>query len=175
MQTFFIKLYHLISKNRVIALVGTLLFLLALVFFATKIKFEEDITRIIPQNEKSDITAKVLQQLNFSDKITVIIEKEKNGTIDDLTETAYTLLDSLEQLNGYISEIQGRVNEENIQETFDFVYANLPLFLDATDYKNIQNKLTTDSIAFQVHKNYKKPTERSTSRIVTKDKTQQLF
>ena len=122
MQTFFIKLYHLISKNRVIALVGTLLFLLALVFFATKIKFEEDITRIIPQNEKSDITAKVLQQLNFSDKITVIIEKEKNGTIDDLTETAYTLLDSLELLNDYISEIKGRVNEENIQETFDFVY-----------------------------------------------------
>lgn len=167
MQTFFIKLYHLISKNRVIALVGTLLFLLALVFFATKIKFEEDITRIIPQNEKSDITAKVLQQLNFSDKITVIIEKEKNGTIDDLTETAYTLLDSLEQLNGYISEIQGRVNEENIQETFDFVYANLPLFLDATDYKNIQNKLTTDSIAFQVHKNYK--TLLSPTGIVAKD------
>ena len=167
MQTFFIKLYHLISKNRVIALVGTLLFLLALVFFATKIKFEEDITRIIPQNEKSDITAKVLQQLNFSDKITVIIEKEKNGTIDDLTETAYTLLDSLEQLNGYISEIQGRVNEENIQGTFDFVYANLPLFLDATDYKNIQNKLTTDSIAFQVHKNYK--TLLSPTGIVAKD------
>ena len=167
MQTFFIKLYHLISKNRVIALVGTLLFLLALVFFATKIKFEEDITRIIPQNEKSDITAKVLQQLNFSDKITVIIEKEKNGTIDDLTETAYTLLDSLEQLNGYISEIQGRVNEENIQETFDFVYANLPLFLDATDYKNIQNKLTKDSIAFQVHKNYK--TLLSPTGIVAKD------
>jgi uncharacterized protein len=167
MQTFFIKLYHLISKNRVIALVGTLLFLLALVFFATKIKFEEDITRIIPQNEKSDITAKVLQQLNFSDKITVIIEKEKNGTIDDLTETAYTLLDSLEQLNGYISEIQGRVNEENIQETFDFVYANLPLFLDATDYKNIQNKLTKDSIASQVDKNYK--TLLSPTGIVAKD------
>jgi uncharacterized protein len=167
MQTFFIKLYQLISKNRVIALVGTLLFLLALVFFATKIKFEEDITRIIPQNEKSDITAKVLQQLNFSDKITVIIEKEKNGTIDDLTETAYTLLDSLEQLNGYISEIQGRVNEENIQETFDFVYANLPLFLDATDYKNIQNKLTKDSIASQVDKNYK--TLLSPTGIVAKD------
>ena len=167
MQTFFIKLYHLISKNRVIALVGTLLFLLALVFFATKIKFEEDITRIIPQNEKSDITAKVLQQLNFSDKITVIIEKEKNGTIDDLTETAFTLLDSLEQLNGYISEIQGRVNEENIQETFDFVYANLPLFLDATDYKKIQNKLTKDSIASQVDKNYK--TLLSPTGIVAKD------
>jgi uncharacterized protein len=167
MQTFFIKLYHLISKNRVIALVGTLLFLLALVFFATKIKFEEDITRIIPQNEKSDITAKVLQQLNFSDKITVIIEKEKNGTIDDLTETAYTLLDSLELLNDYISEIQGRVNEENIQETFDFVYANLPLFLDATDYKNIQNKLTKDSIASQVDKNYK--TLLSPTGIVAKD------
>jgi len=167
MQTFFIKFYHLISKNKVVALVGTLLFLLMLFFFATKIKFEEDITRIIPQNEKSDITAKVLQQLNFSDKITVIIEKEKDGTIDDLTETAYTLLDSLEQFNDYISEIQGRVDEENIQETFDFVYANLPLFLDATDYKNIQNKLTADSIAFQVHKNYK--TLLSPTGIVAKD------
>ena len=37
---------------------------------------------------RRETTLKVLKQLNFSDKITVIIEKDKNGSIDDLTQTA---------------------------------------------------------------------------------------
>ena len=50
---------------------------------ASKINFEEDITRIIPKSDKSDVTAKVLQQLKFSDKITVIIEKDKEEYLSD--------------------------------------------------------------------------------------------
>ena len=65
-------------------------------FFASKIKFEEDITRIIPKNEQSDVTAKVLTQLNFADKITVILEKKGKGTDEDLTQLAQRFLDSIE-------------------------------------------------------------------------------
>ncbi|WP_258932077.1 hypothetical protein [Flavobacterium oreochromis] len=77
MHLFFIKIHEFIQKNRILTLLLLLLVLITVGFFAFQIKFEEDITRILPKNNKGDITSKVIKQLKFADKITVIIEKEK--------------------------------------------------------------------------------------------------
>jgi len=167
MHKYFIGLHFFVQKNRLLSIGMALCLLVLFGFFASKIKFEEDITRIIPKNEKADVTAKVLQQLNFSDKITVIIEKDKNGSVDDLSEMATVFLDSVASCDEYINGIQGKVDEENIQETFDFVYSNLPLFLEDKDYAQIESKLNKDSISTQVEKNYR--TLISPTGIVAKD------
>src|SRR5690606_24027494 len=67
----------------------------------------------------------------------------------------------------YIEEIQGKVDDDNIQQTIEFVYDNLPLFLDESDYALIDKKLNNDSISVQVEKNYK--TLISPTGIVAKD------
>ena len=120
MHRFFIKIHQFVEQNKwlAVSIATSVLFIFG--FLASKIKFEEDITRIIPKNEKADVTAKVLQQFKFSDKITVIIEKDKNGSVDDLSEAADVFLDSAQSCNDYIKDIQGKVDEENIQETFQF-------------------------------------------------------
>ncbi|WES96036.1 MMPL family transporter [Chryseobacterium arthrosphaerae] len=142
------------------------------VFFASKINFEEDINQIIPKNEKSDLTAKVLKQLNFSDKIIVIIENKSNEDSFQLSETADTFLQKTEPLQKYISSVQGKVNDNEISETFDFVSRNLPLFLNAEDYKEIDRKIRKDSIARQVENNYislASPTSLVTKEFIKKD------
>lgn len=167
MHHYFIRIHRFVQHNKLVSIGIAIAFLLLFGFFASKIRFEEDITRIIPKNDKSDVTAKVLQQLNFSDKITVIIEKDKNGTVDDMSETATVFLDSIVGCNDYIKDIQGKVEDENIQQTFDFVYNNLPLFLEDKDYDQIGQKLNKDSVAVQVEKNYR--TLISPTGIVAKD------
>lgn len=142
--------------------------LLVFGFFASKIKFEEDITKLIPTNDKADVTAKVLKQLNFADKTTVIFKLEKNGSQEDLKEMATAFSDSVAKTcKPFITGIQGKIDEENIQETIDFVYNNLPLFLEDKDYKAIQTKLQKDSIAATVQGNYKSII--SPSGFITKD------
>lgn len=142
--------------------------LLVFGFFASRIKFEEDITKLIPTNDKADATAKVLKQLNFADKTTVIFKLEKNGSEDDLKEMATAFSDSVSQsCKPYITGIQGKIDEENIQETIDFVYNNLPFFLEDKDYTAIQTKLQKDSIAVTVQGNYKSII--SPSGFITKD------
>ncbi|MCX8534493.1 MMPL family transporter [Chryseobacterium luquanense] len=141
-------------------------------FFASKINFEEDINQIIPKNDKSDLTAKVLKQLNFSDKIIVIIEKKSKDDNFQLSETADTFLNKIEPLKKYIGSVQGKVNDNEISETFDFVNQNLPLFLDENDYKEIERKLNEDSIAKQVENNYVSlvsPTSLVTKEFIKKD------
>ncbi|WP_241331114.1 MMPL family transporter [Chryseobacterium arthrosphaerae] len=142
------------------------------VFFASKINFEEDINQIIPKNEKSDLTAKVLKQLNFSDKIIVIIENKSNEDSFQLSETADTFLQKTEPLQKYISSVQGKVNDDEISETFDFVSQNLPLFLNTEDYREIDRKIRKDSIAGQVENNYislASPTSLVTKEFIKKD------
>ncbi|ROH96342.1 hypothetical protein BCF50_3544 [Chryseobacterium daecheongense] len=167
MHRFFIYLYHLISKNRILSVCFALGIALLCGYFASKINFEEDINQIIPKNEKSDLTAKVLKQLNFSDKIIVIIENKSNEDSFQLSETADTFLQKLEPLQQYVGSVQGKVNDEEISETFDFVNQNLPLFLDESDYKEIEKKLQKDSIAKQVENNYVSLV--SPTSLVTKD------
>lgn len=155
MHQFFIKLHLFVQQNKRLATSISIVMLLVFAFFASKIKFEEDITRILPKNDQTDVTAKVLKQLKFSDKISVIIEKSASGTTDELTQTASVFLDSVASCNSYIKEIQGVINEENIATTSDFVMQHLPLFLDQKDYKNIAQKINKDSIKLQVENNYK--------------------
>ncbi|MEG0759938.1 MMPL family transporter [Chryseobacterium sp.] len=172
MHRFFIQLYYLISKNRVFSLAVALGILIVCGFFASKINFEEDINQIIPKNEKSDLTAKVLKQLNFSDKIIVIIEKKSKDENFQLSETADVFLKKIEPIQKYISSIQGKVNDNEISETFDFVNQNLPLFLDENDYTEIERKLNKDTIAKQIESNYTSlvsPTSLVTKEFIKKD------
>lgn len=168
MSTFFLAIHNYAKRHKLIA-TGAALALVALLFLMTsKIKFEENITNLIPKNEQSNISAKILGQLNFADKISIIISAGKDGTPEDLSEFANTFLDSLTTSSAqYIGKIQGKIEDKNIQETYDFVYQNLPLFLDEEDYKQIEGKLQEDSIALSVANDYKSLI--SPTGIVTKD------
>ncbi|MCW3161005.1 MMPL family transporter [Chryseobacterium oryctis] len=167
MHRFFVFLYYLISKNRLLSALTAVGIAILCIFFASKINFEEDINQIIPKNEKSDLTAKVLKQLNFSDKIIVIIENKSKESNFQLSETADAFLNKIEPLQKYIGSVQGKVNDNEISETFDFVNQNLPLFLNENDYKEIERKLEKDSIAKQVENNYVSLV--SPTSLVTKD------
>ncbi|TDE31727.1 glycerol acyltransferase [Flavobacterium ranwuense] len=168
MHHYFFAIHSFVNRRKFLSIGIASVVLIVFGFFATKIKFSEDITKLIPTNEKSDVTAKVLNQLNFADKITVTIHLEKEGTSEDLAEYAHAFLDSVsKECKPYINSIQGKIDEENIQETMDFVYNNLPLFLDEKDYATIQNKLKKDSLANSVAGNYK--TLISPTGIVAKD------
>lgn len=178
MHRFFISLYYLIKRNRIITVFTALLMSLVCFFFISKIKFEEDITQIIPKSEKSDITAKILKQLNFSDKIIVIIENKSKNTDFQLSETADAFFNKIQPLEKYIGSVQGKVNDEEISKTFDFVNENLPLFLDENDYKAISQKINKDSIAKQVESNYVSlvsPTSLVTKEFIKKRSSRNYF
>lgn len=167
MHKYFIAIHLFVSRNKWLSVFFAFVFLAVFGFLASRISFEEDITKLIPKSERSDDTAKVLGQLNFADKITVIFNVGKDGSADDLTEMATVFLDSLKSCDKYVNSVQGKVDDENIQETFDFVYNNLPLFLDEKDYASIQEKLSNDSIASVVAANYRNII--SPTGLVTKD------
>ncbi|MFL9844647.1 1-acyl-sn-glycerol-3-phosphate acyltransferase [Flavobacterium rhizosphaerae] len=167
MHKLFITIHFFVTRNKILSLLLALVFLGLCGFFASKIRFEEDITKLIPKNKKSEEATRVLNQLNFSDKITVIINAEGDTAPAGLAGAATVFLDSLQQCKKYVSSIQGKVDDENIQEAISFVNNNLPLFLDDADYTKLQQQLNKDSIANTVQANFRSII--SPSGLVTKD------
>ncbi|QKJ63301.1 MMPL family transporter [Flavobacterium sp. M31R6] len=156
MHNYLFDLYSFMTKRKFLSAGIVIAIALFLGFFASQITFQENINQLIPSNDKSGVTSKVLEQVNFADKITIIISTIDNGSPENLTEYANAFIDSLDgSCKPFVAKVQGKIEEENIQETFDFVYANLPLFLDQKDYEQIQNKLQKDSIANSVASDYK--------------------
>src|SRR6478672_11553974 len=173
MQDFFTAMYSYLNKRKLFSVVLFTAILAILGFFASRLQFSEDITRLIPTNDKTNTTAKVLNQLNFADKITIKITAQKAGTPEDLSAAATVFLSELDaKSKEYVKEVQGKLDEKNLQETFDFVYDNLPLFLDSKDYAAIQNKMQKDSISAIVEADYKSlisPTGMVTRDFILKD------
>lgn len=156
MGSFFLRAYETIAKKRWVVLLCLLGFVGVLLGIARQIEFDDDISSLIPANEETQRTLQVLKSIAFTDKIIVNIRKGETGTVDDLTRYATEFLDSLEASQSeFIKNIQGRVASEDVPKTLDLVYENLPIFLEASDYKAIQNKLFQDSISKITAENYR--------------------
>ena len=168
MDRFFYNIYQIIVAKKLLGFGIMLVFFLALLFVASKIEFEEDITKLIPSNDKTSEMQKVLETTNFADKIIVNISRKSDGTTDDISQYASQIIDSINKSSSeYVKQIQGKIQDEDFLETLDFVYQNLPLFLDDSDYKTIANKIQKDSIDIIINSNYK--TLVSTSGFIAKE------
>lgn len=155
MDNFFFGIYERFRANKILGFGILILLFSGLAFVATKIKFEEDITKLIPATQESEEAQNVLKNVNFADKIIVNFKRDKNGSLDELTEAAEFFLEAITASSTeFIQGIKGKVADEDIENTMDFVYSNLPLFLDASDYKIIAKKLSNDSIAAITQQNY---------------------
>ncbi len=168
MHSFFYNIYLSFNSKKLLSLSILGLLFLVLLFVSSRIQFEEDITKLIPTNDENSQIQKILKNVNFTDKIIVNISRSPDGSIEDLTKYASQFIDSISKNSGeYIKQIQGKVDNEDILNTIDFIYKNLPLFLDDSDYSIIKNKIQKDSIDAIILKNYK--TLISPSGIVAKD------
>ena len=148
--------YHLfikIQKYPKTALLFFVLFFVGSLFIVQKITFNEDITRIIPKNNDQQNTAQIISEMNFTDKISVIFKKKNGASNNDLATAAQSFVDTLPSIKKYYKSIQGTLDEELFQTSFEFVYENLPLYLSEEDYQIVDSKLNTDSISIQSQRN----------------------
>ncbi|HSJ12129.1 MAG TPA: hypothetical protein VK916_05555, partial [Gillisia sp.] len=168
------KLHNFIIKQKALAFTVLILFLGLAAFLASSIRLEEDISNLIPAGEKQDVLKKILANSEFSDKIIVTISSvSEEPDPNELTQYAQAFLDSVNQkLPDYISDIQGKIPEEGIREIYDFIYQNLPLFLNEADYTEIATRLERESVETRMRENYKNlisPTGLVTKEFLFKD------
>lgn len=150
------RIYQYITTHKLATFSFFTAWALIAIYGLSQLRFEEDITKVLPQNDKTNLTSKVLKQLNFADKISVMVTAEKGGTLTDMQAVAEILHDTLNaSMTKYIKSIQGVINEEEIDETWQFVNDHLPLFLNDEDYAYLERRLAPDSLKSMVESQYK--------------------
>lgn len=172
MEKLFYHIYRLVQNHKLLAVAIALVFLGGSAFLASKIRFEEDITQILPKSEDTNDLSRALKQLNFADKITVLFEKKDTVPAGRLAEMAGLFIDSLATDSLLVKSVTGRIGQEELDDTYAFVYQNLPLFMDDSAYSEVERRINPDAVQMRMAENYRtllSPTGFVASRYVQAD------
>ncbi|APG59514.1 MMPL family transporter [Christiangramia salexigens] len=158
MNRYFLNIYNFLNKRKSLGLIMLLAYLMGLGFIASRIQFEEDITKLIPAGEKQKVYKKILQNTDFSDKLIISVSSDSTNIQPDSLVAYAEELDLVlrNELAPYIESIQGKVPDSNISGIYNFVYDNLPIFLNSEDYTAINHKLPQDSIRSNLASGYRR-------------------
>lgn len=155
--SFFQSVYYLFNQHR-----KAFFLLLALVFgllayLASRIQFEEDITRLVPADADSQRMTEVLQATQFADKIVINIRGEHPGDLDALQQFADEVGAALSapDMAPYVANVHVQLPEEQLGGLLDVVGRHLPLFLDETDYLRIDSLTQPEVLAQRVETTYR--------------------
>jgi len=160
MAQLFVSLYHYF-RRRLWLLLGLMgVFVLCAAYWGSKLRFEEDITRLMPIDEEVAELTNLLQHAGFADKLIVHIwqaDSLEPPRPDSLVQHAARLAAQLRRQFSptYIAEVREQVPDDQMRQLYDFFYAHLPLFLDEQDYEDIERLMQPATFARNFDRNYK--------------------
>jgi len=151
MGTFFQFIYHFTKRHKTVSLVLLFIVIALSAYFATKLRFTEDITKVLPQSRAISNINFVYSNAKFLDKVVFNIslnDSTKPADPDLLVRFANRFSDSLAVrfIPGPIKAIDHPPGGEQLLEMVDVVYQNLPVFLAPSDYEKIDSLLTKNRI-----------------------------
>ena len=95
MERIFYNVYQRINAHKKWTLLVLIAIIGGLALVASQLRFEEDISKLIPENEEARLLNKVLDQVDFADKIVIHVKKSEEGETSDLTALASALVTRL--------------------------------------------------------------------------------
>nr|AUN35625.1 1-acyl-sn-glycerol-3-phosphate acyltransferase [uncultured bacterium] len=142
MVKFFTNIYTYFKKRRIAFYTIFTCCFLIVGFFASKVNFEEDISKILPKDKKIDKLNEVFQNSKFLDKLVVMVSLK--DTTAEQPDSLVTYADELvteaqEKLTPYVNKINARVDDGLIMDLFNTITDRLPIYLSEKDYKQIDS------------------------------------
>src|SRR5690606_20865654 len=93
-------LYDYLKKHRTVFFVAVPLLFVLLAYWASRIRFEEDITKLIPTSEGTEHVSEVLRSANFADKTVIHVTAGDTGDITALKAYADSFATAINQAAG---------------------------------------------------------------------------
>lgn len=177
MSTLFLFIYNISIRFRIIAIILLILILSVSGFYASKLKFTEDISKVLPKNEKIGKMSFVFKNSKLLEKLVFNIHFADSGLSDDnssLITFAEEFSNSLENkfIPSHLESIDQAPDSRSMQELYYFFLDNLPLFLDKEDYDQIDTLISKHNIKGAIDANYKlliSPAGFATRKTIQKD------
>ena len=153
MANLFISAYRYFKNRKLLFFSVVFLLFLLLGYWASRMNFEEDISKLIPSSEDSETINQVLKNVNFADKIIINISSGKEHNTAFLEAYADSLQSRLSSSQN-IGKLQAKFEDNKMMELLDFVSAHLPFYLDESDYVRIDSLLQPQNVSAKVDEAY---------------------
>ncbi|MBR0502028.1 MAG: MMPL family transporter [Paludibacteraceae bacterium] len=152
------SIYYFFKKNRLVFWATLILSTLFFVYFGTKIKYEEDVTKLLPSTKDKDNTKEVVfENLKVKDKLFIIFKPTSDTTDVSRTSTSIDTFMNRLLVNPICKEMLDeslyRVDADLLKNAIGELYNQLPIFIDSTDYKIIDSLTTKEAISQQMQEN----------------------
>lgn len=155
MRQFFVNIYRFFTRRQ--WLLWTLFSVVVLVaaWGVTRLRFVEDISSFLPQNEQNSRINRAYQHIGADNKI--IIDFHSEGITEDidydlLTESVNDFAACLQRLDSgkHIKKLLYEIDPTQINEITSFIVQNMPLFLTEEDYARLDTLLDEQHIQQQL-------------------------
>jgi predicted exporter len=127
-------------------------------FFSLKITFEEDLSKLLPSVEKGGAEQLVFSNLKVKDKIFILFRAtSQDMQPDDMTDICDKFIRNLSDKDTVYNAIHNvlyRIDESVFQNGIDFLYDNVPVFLDSVHYPQLDALMEKEQLAKQMEENY---------------------
>jgi uncharacterized protein len=160
MSHFFTLIYDFFSRRRLVFFLFTGLSMGVIIWFAIRLKIAEDISKVLPRNEKVDQYLEVVNQSAFADELVIFIgpaDTSANVLPGDLVAFAGELADSVRasMMPGLVGNLREKVDNDAAQGIYLELYQNLPVFLDENDYLLLDSLITESLVNRSIRSAYK--------------------
>jgi len=176
MEKLLIRIYNFFEKRRALFYTVFIAAFALVGYGALQVKFEEDISRILPKDKKTEQLNSVFQDSKFLDKLVLTVswkDTSAGNDPDSLVAYAEAFTASLqEKLAPYISKVNGKIDDELSMALFGTVSAHLPVYLTAKDYQAIDSLIQPATIQQTLQQNLRtltSPAGFAMKQVISKD------
>ena len=145
----FLYIYHYFAKNRVVFFTVFIALFLITGYLASKIRPEEDISKILPKDRQTEKLNDLLQNAKFADKLVLMVslQDSSKSSPDSLAAFADSFTEKLLREYGpYVREVKDQVNDSLVPQLMQLMQDHLPVFLDSGDYTGIDSLLQPERL-----------------------------
>jgi 1-acyl-sn-glycerol-3-phosphate acyltransferase len=160
MSLFFNAIYEFFYRRRLVFFLFLGISLALIIWAGLKLKIAEDISKVLPRNEKVEQYLQVVNQSAFADELVIFIgPAEPSETIPpaELIGFATALSDSVRTtlMPELVSKIRERTEDEAARGIYKEFRQYLPIFLEEEDYVRLDSLIDENSINQSVRSAYK--------------------
>lgn len=156
MAKVFIHIHHYFKKHQLLFYILFVSSFLFTGFFASRVKFEEDISKILPKDKKIEKLNQVFKNSKFLDKLVMMVSMKDTSIAepDSLVTFADSLVTTIETSAApYISKINARVDDGMVLDLFNTITDRLPVYISEKDYTTIDSLIAPKKITETLEQN----------------------
>lgn len=143
MTGFFLRIYDFLEKRRGLTITIALVLTAVFAFLASRVRYEEDIARFLPSGAENQKYQEVYQQFAAQSRIAVVFTATDDSVDAETLQEAMSTYGDMLSESDMVENLNVTVDETQVFDLMDAVYAHLPYLLEESDYQYVDSLLQT--------------------------------